>query len=78
MVWLTVMALFPLSVLLLKFNRGRLSRESHASLYGVLLTIVLVCVIIGGNIAIDPTIVGYEPVLSSSFGNLRTAVLLLF
>ncbi|KAI0338562.1 hypothetical protein BDW22DRAFT_1362598 [Trametopsis cervina] len=59
LVWLTVMALFPLANLLLKFNRGRLAAVSRAPLAEVLLTLAIVGVIIGGNIAIDPSIVGY-------------------
>ncbi|KAI0689016.1 amino acid permease-domain-containing protein [Cytidiella melzeri] len=59
LVWLAVMTLFPLAVLLLKFNRGRLAREKRTPLYAVFFTLAVVAVIIGGNIAIDPTIVGY-------------------
>ncbi|KAI0790136.1 amino acid permease-domain-containing protein [Irpex lacteus] len=59
LIWLTVMALFPLAALLLKFNRGRLYRETSAPLVEVLLTLAIVAVMIGGNVAIDPSIVGY-------------------
>jgi hypothetical protein len=58
LVWLTVMALFPFSVCLLKFNRGRLPRESRASLALVFAALAIVVTIIGGNIAIDPSIAG--------------------
>ncbi|KAI0083586.1 amino acid permease-domain-containing protein [Irpex rosettiformis] len=59
LIWLSVMALFPLAVLLLKFNRGRLSRDCRAPLGKVLFTLAIVAVMIGGNVAIDPSIVGY-------------------
>ncbi|THH31703.1 hypothetical protein EUX98_g2455 [Antrodiella citrinella] len=58
-VWLIVMTLFPLSVLLLKFNRGRLPRDRRVPISVVFLTFGVVFTAIGGNIAIDPTIVGY-------------------
>jgi hypothetical protein len=58
-VWLSVMTLFPLAVLLLKFNRGRLARDRRAPLSVVLLAMAVASVIIAGNIAIDPGIVGY-------------------
>lgn len=59
LVWLAVMTLFPISALLLKFNRGRLTRTPHTPLLLVLFTLAVGAVIIGGNIAIDPSIVGY-------------------
>lgn len=52
------MTLFPLSALLLKFNRGRLPRDKCVSVSVVFLTFAVVFTLIGGNIAIDPTIVG--------------------
>ncbi|CAL1697829.1 unnamed protein product [Somion occarium] len=59
LIWLAVMTLFPIAVLLLKFNRGRLPRQPRTSLTIVFSTLIIAFVIIGGNIAIDPTIVGY-------------------
>ncbi|EKM52801.1 uncharacterized protein PHACADRAFT_212012 [Phanerochaete carnosa HHB-10118-sp] len=59
LVWLTVMALFPLSVLLLKFSRGRLTRTPRTPLFLAPLTLAVAAAIIGGNIAVDPSIVGY-------------------
>ncbi|TCD62055.1 hypothetical protein EIP91_007531 [Steccherinum ochraceum] len=59
LVWLFLMALFPLSVLLLKFNRGRLPRNRRVPVSVVFLTFGVVFTAIGGNIAIDPTTVGY-------------------
>jgi tetraacyldisaccharide-1-P 4'-kinase len=57
-VWLLVMALFPISALLLKFNRGRIQRARSTSLATVFLALVLVPVILVGNILIDPTTIG--------------------
>lgn len=53
------MTLFPIAVLLLKFNRGRLPREPRTSLAVVFATLAIAFVVIGGNIAIDPSIVGW-------------------
>lgn len=58
LIWLAVMTLFPIAVLLLKFNRGRLPREPRTSLGVVFITLAVAFVVIGGNIAIDPSIVG--------------------
>jgi hypothetical protein len=55
LVWLFVMMLFPLSLLLLKFNRGRLPRARRTSLWLVFGAFAVALVVIGGNIAIDPT-----------------------
>lgn len=56
--WLFVVMLFPLSLLLLKFNRGRLPREPQTSLGVIFGAISIGLTIIGGNIAIDPTTAG--------------------
>lgn len=61
MVWLVVMSLFPLSSLLLKFNRGRLDRQPHTPLSIVFLTFVVAAVVMAGNIVIDPSTVGCVP-----------------
>ncbi|KAI0070664.1 hypothetical protein K474DRAFT_1669815 [Panus rudis PR-1116 ss-1] len=58
-IWLIVMTLFPVAVLLLKFNRGRLPRQPHTPLSVVFLALLIAFVAIGGNISIDPTIIGY-------------------
>lgn len=63
--WLSVMTLFPVSLLLLKFNRGRLNRTNGASLSLTFVTIMLCIAAFGGNIAIDPTTVGYVSLLIS-------------
>ncbi|KII92394.1 hypothetical protein PLICRDRAFT_172492 [Plicaturopsis crispa FD-325 SS-3] len=59
LVWLTVMTLFPLSLLLLKFNRGRLAREHRASLLVVIFALAICAAVFAGNIAVDPTTAGY-------------------
>jgi hypothetical protein len=59
MVWLVVMALFPLALLLLQFNRGRLPRKPRTSLLMIFLTLAVAVTITGGNVALDPTTVGY-------------------
>ena len=67
LVWLAVMTLFPISALLLKFNRGRLTRAPRTPLLLVLFTLAVGAVIIGGNVAIDPSIVGYVEQWSLQF-----------
>ena len=52
------MTTFPFALLLLKFNRGRLPRTPHISILLVFLTLAVAFTIVGGNIAIDPIIVG--------------------
>lgn len=58
LVWLTVMGLFPLSLLLLKFNRGRLPREPRTPLSIVLIVLCLLLVVFAGNVALDPSTAG--------------------
>jgi amino acid transporter len=58
LVWLTVMSLFPLSLLLLKFNRGRLKRDTRTSLSVVITTLVISAVAFAGNIAVNPITAG--------------------
>ncbi|KAJ7230350.1 amino acid permease-domain-containing protein [Mycena pura] len=59
LVWLIVMGLFPLSLLLLRFNRGRVPREHSTSLSVIALTLVLTTVVFAGVVAIDPSTAGY-------------------
>ncbi|PBK76124.1 AAAP amino acid permease [Armillaria solidipes] len=59
LVWLSVMALFPISLLLLKFNRGRLPRTPKTPVSVVILTLAVVPTVFAGNIAIDPITFGY-------------------
>ncbi|TFK52934.1 hypothetical protein OE88DRAFT_1656621 [Heliocybe sulcata] len=59
LVWLSTMTLFPLTVLLLKFNRGRLPREPKTTLSVILVTLAICGAVFGGNVAIDPTTLGY-------------------
>ncbi|KAJ7844513.1 amino acid permease-domain-containing protein [Mycena olivaceomarginata] len=59
LVWLTVMALFPLALLLLRFNRGRMPRARTAPMGCLVLALVLTPVVFAGNVAIDPSTAGY-------------------
>ncbi|KAJ3877659.1 AAAP amino acid permease [Lentinula edodes] len=59
LVWLVVMSLFPLALLLLKFNRGRLLRTPNTPFWVVLLALTLVPVVFAGNVVVDPTTAGY-------------------
>ncbi|PPR03413.1 hypothetical protein CVT24_012708, partial [Panaeolus cyanescens] len=59
LVWLTVMALFPISLLLLRFNRGRLPRQTPRGLWVVGLSMIIVPAIFAGNIAINPQTAAY-------------------
>ncbi|KAF8957524.1 AAAP amino acid permease [Flammula alnicola] len=59
LVWLTVMSLFPISLLLLKFNRGRLRRQTSTKLITVVAALVVAPVIFAGNVAFKPQTAGY-------------------
>ncbi|KDR77023.1 hypothetical protein GALMADRAFT_425547 [Galerina marginata CBS 339.88] len=59
LVWLTVMTLFPASLILLKFNRGRLPRESRTQLVVVVAALVLAPTVFAGNVAYNPRTSGY-------------------
>ncbi|KAJ4483760.1 AAAP amino acid permease [Lentinula aciculospora] len=59
LVWLVVMSLFPLALLLLRFNRGRLLRTSNTPFWVVLLALTLIPVVFAGNVVVDPTTAGY-------------------
>ena len=61
------MSLFPLSLLLLKFNRGRLKRDSRTPLSVVIITLVISAAVFAGNIAVDPATAGLVLFLSLSF-----------
>ena len=67
LVWLMVMSLFPISLLLLKFNRGRLPRGSKTSLLIVVAALLVVPVIFAGNIAFNPKTTGCVHTLIVSF-----------
>ncbi|EIW79641.1 AAAP amino acid permease [Coniophora puteana RWD-64-598 SS2] len=58
-VWLAVMALFPISLILLKFNRPRLPREPDTSIWHIFFSLSLAIAIIVGNILIKPVVIGY-------------------
>jgi amino acid transporter len=57
-VWLSVMTLFPISLLLLKFNRRRLPRHPRTSLWVIFSALIVSPVIFAGNIAISPITFG--------------------
>lgn len=59
LVWLVVMSLFPLALLLLKFNRGRLPRTPNTSLPIVVLALIVVPIVFTGNVVVDPITAGY-------------------
>lgn len=52
------MALFPLAVLLLRFNRGRMPRDRTAPMGCLVFALVLTPVVFAGNVAIDPSTAG--------------------
>jgi hypothetical protein len=54
LVWLTVMTLFPLSLLSLKFNRGRLPRTPQTPLSIIFAALSVALTVFAGNIAVDP------------------------
>ena len=53
------MSLFPLSLLLLKFNRGRLPRASHTPLIIIFASLGLSITAFAGIVAVDPLTAGY-------------------
>ncbi|THU77928.1 hypothetical protein K435DRAFT_973734 [Dendrothele bispora CBS 962.96] len=57
--WLTVMSLFPLSLLLLRYNRHRLPRSPHTRLSVVFVCLAVCAVVAAGNVWIEPKIGGY-------------------
>ncbi|KAJ7122407.1 amino acid permease-domain-containing protein [Mycena epipterygia] len=59
LVWLTVMALFPITLLLLRFNRGPLPRNCKTPLSVMVLALMLTALVFAGNITIDPSTAGY-------------------
>jgi len=59
LVWLTVMSLFPISLLLLRFNRGRLPRSPTTRLSVIVLALTIAPAVFAGNIAYNPKTAGY-------------------
>ncbi|KAJ7235606.1 amino acid permease-domain-containing protein [Mycena haematopus] len=59
LVWLTVMGLFPLALLLLRFNRARMPGTRTTPLSLAVLALALTAVVFAGNVAIDPSTIGY-------------------
>ncbi|KAL4061674.1 amino acid permease-domain-containing protein [Scleroderma citrinum] len=55
-VWLAVMALYPVSLTLLRFSRPRLPRPARCSLAVAIGAIMVTAIVIAGNIAINPEI----------------------
>lgn len=53
-----VMSLFPLSLILLKFNRGRLSRDSLTPLSVIVAALMVSVIAFAGNIAVNPAAAG--------------------
>ncbi|KAG6840421.1 hypothetical protein C0991_006815 [Blastosporella zonata] len=53
------MSLFPITLLLLKFNRGRLPRDSNTPLAVIVAAIIVSIVVFAGNIAVNPATAGY-------------------
>ncbi|CEL55150.1 hypothetical protein RSOLAG1IB_01158 [Rhizoctonia solani AG-1 IB] len=56
--FLFTMLLYGISCLLLKFSRDRLPRAYRTSLWTVVLAIMMMLVVLGGNIALNPRILG--------------------
>ncbi|TRM67071.1 amino acid permease-domain-containing protein [Schizophyllum amplum] len=59
LVWLTVMTLFPLALITLQFNRGRLQRTSRTPFSVIVACLAVAAAVFAGNVAIDQTTVGY-------------------
>ena len=67
LVWLLVMALFPVSLLLLKFNRGHLKRDGKPTKLVVILAAVsLVVLVFAGNVIYQPQAAGSNDSLFES------------
>ncbi|KAG6337018.1 hypothetical protein ID866_2078 [Astraeus odoratus] len=58
-VWLAVMALFPVSLVLLRFSRPRLPRASQCSLAVIVGSILVAAIVFAGNVAMNPSIAGW-------------------
>ncbi|KAI4527006.1 hypothetical protein K525DRAFT_264562 [Schizophyllum commune Loenen D] len=59
LVWLTVMTLFPVALIILRFNRGHLQRTSKTSFTVIVACMAVAAAVFAGNIAIEPTTAGY-------------------
>ena len=59
LVWLFVMSLFPVTLLILKFSRGRLRRDERATFGVIIVTIIVVILVAVGNIVATPRTAGY-------------------
>jgi hypothetical protein len=54
MAWLSVMILFPISNLLLKFDRGSIKRKPKVGLLVVFMALISILIGTAGNIALNP------------------------
>lgn len=61
LVWLTVMALFPAALLLLRFNRGQLPRARRTQLGVIASALLIAPVVFAGNVAYKPQTAGCAP-----------------
>jgi hypothetical protein len=52
------MAIFPIGLLMLRFNRGRLPRNTKTPLSVIIASLAVTAAVFAGNVAIDPTTVG--------------------
>ncbi|KAF7291283.1 AAAP amino acid permease [Mycena indigotica] len=63
LVWLTLMGVFPLVLLLLRFNRGRLLQSGQTTtrtrLSTIFFALLITCVVFAGNVAIDVSTARY-------------------
>ncbi|CAE6433205.1 unnamed protein product [Rhizoctonia solani] len=56
--FLFTMLLYGVSCILLKFSRDRLPRAYRTSMWTVVLAMIVTCVVLGGNIALNPQTLG--------------------
>jgi hypothetical protein len=72
------MTLFPLSLLLLKYNRGRLKRGRQTALFTIFFAFVIIVVAVAGNIAVNPKTFGYDLFRYAEFAGQLTWLLRYF
>jgi hypothetical protein len=51
------MAIFPIALLMLRFNRGRLRRNAKTPLSVIIASLAVTAAVFVGSVAIDPTTV---------------------
>ncbi|KAJ7770096.1 hypothetical protein B0H16DRAFT_1673410 [Mycena metata] len=59
LVWLTVMGVFPVSLLFLRFNRVHLPRNKRTPASVIIASLAVTLIVFAGNVAIDPVTAGY-------------------